>query len=58
VDNKEQVALLLQALADLRSQHQALTDEIDRQEEEVLLRRWGRRWDRERRERRLLEARN
>ena len=61
MDNKEQVRMLVQALNHLRRQYEALCvacEELDRQGDERLLRQWGRRWERECRERRLQEARN
>jgi hypothetical protein len=61
VDGKEQVRLLVRALNHLRDQYEALyalCEAFDRQEDERLLQWWGRRWERERRSLRFLEARN
>jgi hypothetical protein len=71
VDNKAKVRVLVQTLNHLRDQYEelfALCEKFDRQEDERLLQRWGRRWEGEQRwgrrwegeqrERRLLEARN
>jgi hypothetical protein len=61
VDNKERVRLLVRALSRMRSQYEellALCEQLDRQEDERLLQRWGRRWEGERRALRFLAARN
>ena len=61
VDNKERMWLLVRALTRMRSQYEellALCEKLDRQEDERLLQRWGRRWEDERRAARFREARN
>src|SRR5688500_11336169 len=61
VDNKAKVRRLVRVLNHLRDQYEelfALCEEFDRQEDERLWQRWGRRWESERRALRFLEARN
>ena len=61
VDNKEREWLLVRALNRMRSQYEgllALCETFDRQEDERLLQRWGRRWEGEWRALRCLAARN
>jgi hypothetical protein len=56
--DRDEAQQLMQAVTRLQSEFRVLRKVLDQQEEAVLLRRWGRRWERERRARRLLEARN
>ena len=49
---------LMQAVTRLQREYRVLRKVLDRQAEELLLQRWGRRWERERRQQRLQDGRN
>ena len=58
MDDKPSAQQLMQAMARMRSDFRVLRKELERQDDVRLLRRWGQRWERERREQRLRDARN
>jgi hypothetical protein len=58
MDDKDQIRILLQALAHLRSAQRVLREALDQHNQEAFLQQWGRRLDRERRLHWLQDARN
>ncbi len=56
--DRDEAQQLMQVVTGVQSEFRVFRKVRDQQEEERLLQRWGRRWERERRARRLLEARN